>query len=458
MKRLLALSALATLAATPALADPCGMVPPITVYTGGDTVPIARTGVQRTYVMHTRGVETMVLRPGFVGSVEEFGMLIPFPSPPAIRKIDDATFQHIEAAIAPPEVTVQLYDPVVVSYEMAGDWDMPSMARSKSSEPEPEEGLEIRRDEVRVLSEEAVGMYQVAVLEAGSSKALDKWMGENGYAYPDGMDEVVEDYVSESWCFVAIKASVGSAEGATPYPGMRSADTAFPAGASFDGHVQGMGFRFFVDEPVVPMRLSVFNGADPHNVVYMLTDNAVRIDDVPARLVLDQLDGEELHANLTQPFRVSYQNGGANDLVDWQMNEVQRQRDPTPYLGVARSLFAADMLAARTGRLALPFEEEEKELLRISESFDLRGAEIDALHGVELAVQKAEAVDGAVDDLKEMHLTVIDGVFPGSVLARQNLTFSPYRLTRDERLFDRNDPMTPADIWLSYERGGGRYY
>ena len=454
MIKRLALIGLAFATATPAFADPCGMVPPLHVSVDPGSPPIQRVGIQRTYVMHTRGVETMVLRPGFEGRVEEFGMLIPFPTPPAIRKIEDATFQHIEAAIAPPEVNVQIYDPMPMHRGVFDDLAMaPSMAKSSEMAVE-EESLALRRDEVRVLKEEAVGMYQVAVLEAGSAKALDTWMADNAYRYPEGMDAVVEDYVAERWCFVAIKARVGSADGATPRPGMRTTDTAFPSGATFDGHVQGMGFRFFTEEPVVPMRLSVFNGEDPHNVLYMLTDEPVRIDDVPAGLVLDQLDGEELHRNLTEPFAVTWQNGGPNDLVDWQMNQVQVQRNPAPYSGVARDLFAADMLAARTGRLSLPFEEEEKELLRISEAFGMRGAEIDALHNATLTEQKAEAVDGALDDVKEMHLSVIDGVYPQRVLARQNLTFSTYRLPPLVRALERNDPLKPADIWLSYPRNG----
>ena len=50
---LLALLALAS----PALADPCGMVPPIWF---GDGDAITRVGIQRTYVFHSDGVETLV--------------------------------------------------------------------------------------------------------------------------------------------------------------------------------------------------------------------------------------------------------------------------------------------------------------------------------------------------------------------------------------------------------------
>ena len=105
-------------------ADPCGMVPPI--YLGSGPPPtIERVGAQRTYVMHRQipgvgGVETMALRPGFTGNVEDFGMLIPFPSPPAIRKIEDDTFAHLENAVDPPEMTVELYEPYPVSRSRSG--------------------------------------------------------------------------------------------------------------------------------------------------------------------------------------------------------------------------------------------------------------------------------------------------------------------------------------------------
>ena len=43
-------------------ADPCGMVPPIYP---GQQVPLARTGLQQTYVFYKDGVETFVIRPRF---------------------------------------------------------------------------------------------------------------------------------------------------------------------------------------------------------------------------------------------------------------------------------------------------------------------------------------------------------------------------------------------------------
>ena len=92
MKRLLFATTVALLLPNLAVADPCGMVPPI--YTGPGT-PIARTGDQNTFVFYKKGFETFVIHPGFKGKVEQFGMLIPLPKVPELRKVSDNIFPHV---------------------------------------------------------------------------------------------------------------------------------------------------------------------------------------------------------------------------------------------------------------------------------------------------------------------------------------------------------------------------
>ena len=418
-------------------ADPCGMVPPVSVTSSN---AIARKGIQRTYVFHKDGIETIALRPGFTGSVEDFGMLIPFPSPPALRKIEDDTFSHIEAAIKAPKILVRK------RYQKR--FGRSKMARSGAPPRQEESGLVVAKDEVRVLNEEAVGMYQVAVLEAGSAKALARWMEDNGYRYPQGMDEVTEEYVKEGWCFVAIKAAVGVASGVNPEPGKRSVDASRSAGSTFDGHVQGMAFRFASKEPVVPMRLSVFNGADPRNVVYMLTDKPTKIQQLSDSLVRKQVKGKKLYKTLTEPLDVEFSDSlSMKDLSDRDKERLKDMRDYQPFVSVAKTLFASDLLAVAAGKLSLPVEENEKELLRISESFGLRGANIDVLHGDLLKKEREKIVESTLVGIGDMHLSVIDGVFDGSVLAAQNLRFEEHRIAFDK---GRSDPLQRNDqtLWV----------
>src|SRR5205807_6696079 len=86
-------------------AAPCGMVPPIYVT---DNTSLVRVGDEQTYVFFKDGLETFVIRPGFSGKVEDFGMLISFPTPPALRKVSEDIFPQIAKAIDPPEVVVDL--------------------------------------------------------------------------------------------------------------------------------------------------------------------------------------------------------------------------------------------------------------------------------------------------------------------------------------------------------------
>jgi hypothetical protein len=406
------------LAAAPAFADPCGMVPPI--YLGPGT-PIARTGDQSTYVFYKNGVETFIIHPGFKGKVEEFGMLIPFPAVPELRKVSDSIFPHVRAAIDPPEI-------VKYVLRFRGRGGRFAGAATNSAAPASRQLQFAKKDEVRVVKEEAVGMYEVAVLEAGSAKALNKWMTDHGYKYPKGMDKACEDYVKIGWCFVAVKTKVGSKKAVDPKPGMRKAKVGLPPGATFDGFVQAMGFRFKSDRLVVPMRLSTFNEGDLHNIVYVLTDNPQKIRSVPEEYVVRQIGGEELYKNVTQPLPLRIIGGTVKDLQPWQTKNLAAERNPVPHNGAARDVFAADLLAVKSGQLSHPHEEKEKMLLRIGESLNLRGPQIDKLNEDALAGEREKIVNKSLKEIKGMTLSVIDGNFPREVLANQNLAFTSYRM------------------------------
>lgn len=447
---LLAIALITSTTATTAHADPCGMVPPPPPLEIAATRTIERIGVQKTYVAHANGIETMVLRPGFQGKVEEFGMLIPFPSPPSIRKVDDNIFSHLAAAIDPPEVIarVQRWQPRPRRFASG-------MAKSARSAPAAEAEPALRFDEVKVVRQEAVGMYEVAVLAAGGSKALQKWMNDNGFRYPDGMDTVVEDYVQSKWYFVAVKTNVGQKAGVNPHPGMREAVSKRPSGSTFNGFVQAMGFRFETKELVVPMRLSVFNAdGNARNIVFALTDKPSKISGIPEGFVKRQISGKELYQNVTNPLPLRVIGGTKNDLNASQLANLPTLRDPTRHNGLARELFAADMLAIRKGVLVNKLEEKEKALLNIGETLGLRGRIIDDLNRAELKKQRDKLGKQALSRLRGMTLTVIDGDFDRNVLAKQNLKFQRFRMASSENNRLRYDAVRQGP---GFNQGGKLY-
>jgi hypothetical protein len=419
-QRCVLLFVLGSVLAGPALADPCGMVPPIYVQ---DNSSLVRVGDQQTYVFYKDGIETFVIRPGFSGKVEDFGMLISFPTPPALRKVSEDIFLQVAAAIDPPEVVVDLRARYWGAFGGRG-----GNANGRFANETKSLKLSLKEDEVRVLSQEAVGMYEAAVLEAGSAAALKRWMDDHKYKFPTGMEAVCEEYIKLGWCFVAEKAKVGGKANVDPKPRMKGVDTKLPAGSSFDGHVQAMGFRFKTDKLILPMRLSAYNEGDLHNIVYLFTDGPKRIRSIPEEYVVRQLSGDDLIRNVTQPLPLRIMGGTEKDIPKWQLDSLPQQRDPRPHNGHAKELFASDLLAVKAGRLSHPFEEDEKMLLRIGEHFGLRGPEIDKENLLSLSAEREKAVKSALSDMKKMTLTVIDGDFPREVVGSQNLLFSEFRM------------------------------
>jgi hypothetical protein len=272
-------------------------------------------------------------------------MLIPFKSPPAIRKVSDEIFGQLEAAVKPPVVTHRLNPPRFPSGPGG-----PSSGGAPTTATKGRGQEKLSYDTVRVLSQEAMGMYQVAVLEAGSAQALEKWMNEHGYVYPKGMEA-----------------------------GMRTTTPALPEGAVFKGAVQAMGFRFRTTEPVVPMRLSAHNPGKLHNRCFILTEQGVRFAQLDKAMVQTQISGPQLVSNLTKalPCKLTYWSSpptkdgrpvspwGSSTTLDLGVGEepdlpaelvkqyqawAARGRDPHPMNGTAKDLFLSDLLSRSATR------------------------------------------------------------------------------------------------------------
>jgi hypothetical protein len=160
----------------------------------------------------------------------------------------------------------------------------------------------------------------------------------------------------------------------------------------------------------------------------LLTDKPQKVRSIPEEYVVRQVAGGDLFRNLTEPLPLRIIGGSEADVPQWQRDSLPQQRDPAPHNGVARDVFASDLLAIAKGRLSHPFEENEKQLLRIGEHFSMRGPEIDKLNLDSLAADRQKASDEALADVKKMTLTVIDGDFPREVLSNSDLVFGEYKM------------------------------
>jgi hypothetical protein len=221
-----------------------------------------------------------------------------------------------------------------------------------------------------------------------------------------------------------------------PAPAQRGIDPKLPEGAVFDGYVQAMEFRFPTKELMVPMRLSAYNEGHTRNIVYLISDKPAKIRNIPEEYVVRQMSGHELFDNLTKPLPLRILGGDVGDIGPAMRRDLALRRDPTPHNAVAAEIFAADLLAAKTGNLMSTHEEVEKQLLSIGEELELRGEAFDAAIQRELNAQRDAVKKTMLAELKKMVLTekmvltVVDGDFPREVLGKADLTFAEYHMPR----------------------------
>ena len=267
------------------------MVPPIYVT---DNTSLVRVGDQQTYVFYKDGIETFVIRPGFSGKVEDFGMLISFPTPPALRKVLGG---HLPADRQGDRSAGGRRSTCGWRSAQRSSGSVAAAADSRAAGPS---GLKLQEGR----SPRAQAKRPSACTRSPCSKPAAPRPSSGGWtttatSIPTAWTPSAKSTSKLGWCFVAEKAKVGGKANVDPKPRMKGVDTKLPAGSAFDGHVQAMAFRFKTDKLVLPMRLSAYNEGDLHNIVYLLTDGPRKIRSIPEEYVVRQLTGEDLFRNVT---------------------------------------------------------------------------------------------------------------------------------------------------------------
>ena len=111
---------------------------------------------------------------------------------------------------------------------------------------------------IKIHDVRQVGSYELTVLEAESSQALDAWLEDNGFVGLSKEDEkIVSDYVQDQWYFVAAKLRREGDGYSRPHP-------------------FSMSFRS--DKLVYPMRLTSTVGSNVYLELYVIADKRAACD------------------------------------------------------------------------------------------------------------------------------------------------------------------------------------
>jgi hypothetical protein len=183
------------------------------------------------------------------GSSERAAWVMPVPSSAQVSLGEPEAFEELGRLTAP---RIEYRD----SWWPTFSWliaDSPS--EGAMAGPPPGAGVD-------VLSQQRIGPFDVTRLAAHDASALAKWLTDNGFPHPDGLDANLAPYVADGWEIVAVKLAPAQGE-------------------SLTGDLQPLSLSFETDEVVYPMRLS--RSADTPQTVdlFVLADHRMDPTSLP---------------------------------------------------------------------------------------------------------------------------------------------------------------------------------
>ncbi|MCD4705432.1 DUF2330 domain-containing protein [bacterium] len=140
---------------------------------------------QNAVIFYEDGVETLIVSTKFRGDAEDFAWIIPTPNKPEVEKS-----------------TVELFKSLAEMTKVQ-NLSRPTNALKGIGYGYNEDAIQ----RVEVIETKKIAYYDISVLRAGDENALNEWLNEHGYQFPDSGNYILKDYIDNDWYFTAIKIS-----------------------------------------------------------------------------------------------------------------------------------------------------------------------------------------------------------------------------------------------------------
>ena len=203
-------------------------------------------------VMMREGKRTVLsMQNNYKGPPEDFAMVVPVPvvlKKDDVKTLDDQSFADVDRLSAPRLVEYWERDPCFEPYDemesvLDGLGDDMMYDTQKSSAATEER-------QVRIEAQFKVGEYDVVILGADDSSALDTWLRANNYKIPQGAEPVLRPYIEGGMYFFVAKVDVDKVKFA-------------------DGRAKLSPLRFHYDTETfsLPVRLGLLNANGPQDLI-----------------------------------------------------------------------------------------------------------------------------------------------------------------------------------------------
>ena len=236
---------------------------------------------QRAILVYRNGIEKLVIESSLDGKGQEFGWVIPLPSKPKeFEKTSPGLIKTFNLVLQ-PDIIHDLTREIEPLWRIVLLVTFGSLIVVGAKRPDrilwlvllfvvfvalfsPHLGIHSQGTAatdipgVRVHDVRQVGSYEITVLETESSRALDAWLEDNGFAGLSEEDEkIVSDYVQDGWYFVAVKLRRQGDGYSRPHP---------------------LSMSFYSNKAIYPFRLTATVGSNVYLELYVIADEQATCD------------------------------------------------------------------------------------------------------------------------------------------------------------------------------------
>ncbi len=192
----------------------------------------------------------------YKGPAADFAMVVPVPvvlQKEMVKTLPPDVFQKLEALSAPRLVEYWEQDPCYEPPQTEG-----KHASKKKSDAPGSGGSAQNTAAVKIEAQFAVGEYEVVVLSATESDALEKWLIDNKYNIPKGASSALAPYIKEQQKFFVAKIDITK---------VKLDDKGVAVLSPLRFHYESSDFR-------LPVRLGLLNAQGKQDlIVYVLATN-----------------------------------------------------------------------------------------------------------------------------------------------------------------------------------------
>lgn len=232
----------------------------------------------RVAMMRDDQQTVMSMQNNYAGPAEDFAMVVPVPEvleKKQVKTLDDQVFGRLDRLTSPRLVEYWQKDPCHEPPRRRPAANEVQMMGSSSASADTSEGT---REKVTVEAKFDVGEYEVVMLSAEESTALDTWLRGNDYNIPDGAAEHFKPYIEQGSRFFVAKVNLEKVEYA-------------------DGQAVLSPIRFHYESQdfKLPVRLGLINSRGSQDlIVYLLAkDQRYEVANYPNATIPTNLPVEE---------------------------------------------------------------------------------------------------------------------------------------------------------------------